>query len=71
MGKYNNNSREDEIKNQFGTPVSSKFVHTNPNLDGKNSLLIDAVNIDWQGYRLGEELSYTGDLISYITSSYS
>jgi len=34
--------------------------------------LFNAVNIDWQGYKIGDtELSYSGDIISYITNSYS
>lgn len=73
MSKYIGFSEEEKNKfiSQEGTKVSSKLIFTSETEDN-DVTLFDAVNIDWKGYKIGDtELSYSGDIISYITNSYS
>ena len=79
MNKYTGISEEakNNFINQAGTKVSSKLIFTSENETGENVTLFDAINVNWEGYELGNDfenggkLTYSGDLISYITSSYS
>lgn len=73
MSKYIGFSEAEKAKfiAQGGTKVSSKLIFTSESSDS-DVTLFDAVNIDWKGYKIGDtELSYSGDIISYITNSYS
>lgn len=55
---------EQNVENKIH--LGSKIVTVNAN---DNYTLVDAFNIDWSGYKLGDnEFHYTGDVLSYINS---
>lgn len=80
MGKYDglsNNDKQNIVK-QGGTPISSKIIFASENVNS-DTRLVDAVNIDWQGYKLGNDainntyavVSYMNNAYSYLVNSYS
>lgn len=73
MGKYEGLSNQDKqnIVSQGGTPISSKIIFASENVNS-DTRLVDAVNIDWQGYKLGNDaIDNTHNVVSYMNNAYS